>query len=294
MLIIVHRSVCFKLSHPKPDKLTRYSSGRDFRCLDRQEYADDLADALRPLAAVGDGANPDDLLRRYTDAVEHTLDKHAPNVTRKRQHKKKCPWYDETVHGMRQKKRQLERQWRRTGLEVHREMYITQRSSLNSYINRAKAAYYNDLLTTADQKTTFRVLDSLLKVKHVPLPESDSIQELTDNFASFFAQKIEKIVDKIEATVANEHLTEPALTPPVVPVMDQLLPTNARELKQIIMKGPSKTCILDSSPTDLLKGSLDSHLPTLVQIVNSSLSSGRFPTYLKTAVVTPLLKKTIT
>lgn len=91
--------------------------------------------------------------------------------------------------------------------------------------------------------------------------------------------------------VAAEHLTEPIIDQPTVPVMTEFFPTNESELRKIIMKAPSKTCVLDSSPTDLLKDSLESSLPTRVRLVNSSFQSGHFPRALKTAVVTPLLKK---
>ncbi|XP_068704548.1 uncharacterized protein [Montipora foliosa] len=52
-----------------------------------------------------------------------------------------------------------------------------------------------------------------------------------------------------------------------------------------------KSCSLDPIPASLLLKCLDSFLPTLVRIINLSLSKGVFPDSLKVAKVTPILKK---
>ena len=52
-----------------------------------------------------------------------------------------------------------------------------------------------------------------------------------------------------------------------------------------------KSCILDPLPAILLKQHFDLLLPIILKIVNLSLESGHFPSSLKTAVLSPLLKK---
>ena len=52
-----------------------------------------------------------------------------------------------------------------------------------------------------------------------------------------------------------------------------------------------KSCILDPLPATLLKQHFDLLLPIILKIVNLSLESGHFPSSLKTAVLSPLLKK---
>ena len=68
-------------------------------------------------------------------------------------------------------------------------------------------------------------------------------------------------------------------------------PVTESELKTIILKSKPTSCSLDPIPTPLFLQFLDDLLPTLTVIINSSLSSGIFPSSLKTAVVKPLLKK---
>ena len=64
------------------------------------------------------------------------------------------------------------------------------------------------------------------------------------------------------------------------------------DISQIISKTPSPICLLDPMPTSMIKQLLDPLLPTITSIVNASLSSGVVPDSFKSAVVTPLLKKT--
>ena len=62
-------------------------------------------------------------------------------------------------------------------------------------------------------------------------------------------------------------------------------------LHEVIMKCPSKSCSLDPMPTWLVKQHLPVLTPILTKIVNSSISIGSFPSGLRRAIITPILKK---
>ena len=74
-------------------------------------------------------------------------------------------------------------------------------------------------------------------------------------------------------------------------VMDKFMPITENDMKEIILRGNTKSSALDPLPTKLLIECLDCLLPTLTKIVNMSISSSIMPDNLKTASVTPLLKK---
>ena len=63
------------------------------------------------------------------------------------------------------------------------------------------------------------------------------------------------------------------------------------EIRKIIMKSPSKSCLLDTWPTFLVKECIDILLPSITRLVNCSLSEGVVPDEFKKAIVTPLIKK---
>ena len=62
-------------------------------------------------------------------------------------------------------------------------------------------------------------------------------------------------------------------------------------MKECILISAPKTCELDPIPSKLLIECLDYILPSLTDLFNSSLASGIFPRCLKSALVTPILKK---
>ena len=80
------------------------------------------------------------------------------------------------------------------------------------------------------------------------------------------------------------------------PVLTENVLTNLRavditEMRRIFRVSNIKTCGLGTCPTILLKESLEAHLPTVLDISNSSLKHGVSPDLFMQADVTPILKK---
>ena len=120
-----------------------------------------------------------------------------------------------------------------------------------------------------------------LTTKHCErkFPKSRSDQELAEEFATFFQEKIQKIWDKLNnkphfQTNRNNAPSFRCFTPMME---DQVIKT-VHSLK-------SKSCELDPIPTTIFKKLLDKLTPLITKIVNISLTKGEFSTDWKTAVV---------
>ena len=61
--------------------------------------------------------------------------------------------------------------------------------------------------------------------------------------------------------------------------------------QRLTMSSKTNSCQLDPVPTWILKGCINQLLPTITEIINSSLEQGHFPSKLKESTVYPLLKK---
>ena len=48
------------------------------------------------------------------------------------------PWHNETIGEEKRKRRQCERRWSRTGIIIHRAVYVSQRNLVNQLIYQAK------------------------------------------------------------------------------------------------------------------------------------------------------------
>ena len=64
-------------------------------------------------------------------------------------------------------------------------------------------------------------------------------------------------------------------------------------LRKLVLRAPTKSCLLDPVPTNIMKDCLNELLPILSTMINLSLESGFFPDIWKDSVVTPLLKNKV-
>ena len=109
---------------------------------------------------------------------------------------------------------------------------------------------------------------------------------LTDQFAAFFTDKIAKIRESF-SSFSSFSLPSP-VNPPGLVKFDDASPD---DIAKVIKNSPTKSCLLDPWPTFLVKDCLDILLPSITKLVNCSLSEGAVPDGFKSAVVTPLIKK---
>jgi hypothetical protein len=221
------------------------------------------------------------------------LDTHAP-VQRRQVRPGKCaPWYadirDELCQA-KQQRRQAERQWRKSGLTVHKQIYSAVKRRVTAVVHGAKTRFYSSkIASSATSRQLFDVCGRLCgRSAGTPLPTVHSSSQLPDLFSDYFVRKVTDIRAELDQLVS-----QPTASDDVTPdcVFASFQPITESDLKLIIQKSKPTTCSLDPVPTPLLLENLDLILPTLTQIVNDSLLSGVFPFLFKTAIVKPLLKK---
>ena len=179
--------------------------------------------------------------------------------------------------------------------------YKEQCKFVNKLILDTKTNFYNGKIESAqgDQKELFKVINNVFHNRpEQPLPSHNSIDELTNAFSNFYVTKIEKI--RTEIITAETHsncnnidiLLDSEYCQVRKPLSD-FVPASEDEIRNIIAKSPSKSCILDPIPTWLLKKCGDSVIPLITAIVNMSLMSSQMPSELKKAILIPIIKKII-
>ena len=217
--------------------------------------------------------------------------KHAPLVERSLIIRPDTQWITDELIDAKRKRRRLERLWRRTKLTVHQEMFRAQCRLVNRMTRTCRQEYYQAKISENkhNSKELYKVVNGLLhRAKESVIPPKDNPSELASDFNTFFTDKITSIRRNLETMYEPPEEKHPDVS---VPSMAQFDPTDATELRKIIMNAPKKSCSLDPMPTWLLNSCLDEVIPILVNIINMSLKSGVVPNSLKHALVTPLLKK---
>ena len=236
-------------------------------------------------------SNVIELVNQYNETLKTVLDKHAPEKVKCVTIHPNTPWFNPDIVEAKQKRRSAERKWCLNKTQINLDLLRQCRCEVNQLCKDAMSSYYRSKIEECgnDTKALYRLTDSLMyKNQNTKLPSHDDPTELANDFVAFFSDKVRKIARSfpIQSDQCSESPNQN------VNCLNSFKPITAEELKKLILTGNKKTCLLDPLPTGILIECIDCLLPVLCNIVNSSLISCTMAPCLKTASVTPLLKKT--
>ena len=185
-----------------------------------------------------------------------------------------------------------ERTWTKDPTEYNLQAFYYQRRYVaNIFKSVQRENYINEIIESRDNfKAVFKITNKLLfRNKQLPLPPTSLLKDLANEVNEFFIDKINKIMVTLKQDVLDKRHIESA---PMTSVnMSSFTPTTIPEMVKLIHKTTIKSCELDPLPTRLLKANIEHTVPTITDIVNTSLTLGKVITNLKQAVLQPLLKK---
>jgi hypothetical protein len=249
---------------------------------------DEFRTEIKNAMSTGADDSVHKLVSNYNESVRTILDKHAPSVSVKMKGNIRKPWYTDTIHAERQCRRKMERKWRKSGLEIHRQMFRVQRNKVALLVQKAKSEYFKNELVHCDSKKLFKGVKSLVNDSAVVLPKYGSSIDLADRFVDYFNNKIVSIRNELDQ--CNIECDDSSIDNDV-PALDQFTQVSHESFMGVFKKVPLKTCVLDPAPTRFLSQYHDILLPVYMNIVNASLASGSVPNELKHGVICPLIKK---
>ena len=205
---------------------------------------------------------------------------------------------NEEILCSKRERRRWERLWRKSGLTVHKLKYKESCDYVKKLLQKAKSNYYLKQIEDCegDQKKLFCIVDKLLgRNRPTPLPKFTVAQTLAQTFNEYFVTKISTIRTTLAAleTSTVDMACPPldSLLSPSTSKLHHFKPTTVSEITTLVSKSSKASCSLDPIPTKLLCELLPVLAPIIVNLINASLSTGTFPSQLKSAIVLPLLKK---
>ena len=244
----------------------------------------------------GDAFNPDNvMLNGKLDELVGTFNLEprciynelAPEMECKVHLRPKQPWYDEEMKRQKRKVSKYEKKWLKYKLDSLWTCFKKVRISYFAKLNlKKKEVLRVKIEDCAKDSRQLHALVNNLTSKKVEdeWPEHTSIDQLTEDFASYFQGKIEKIRE----TLKNKpRYNAPEID---VPRLVHLAPMAEKQVSVVIASLKSKSCELDAVPTTILKKILPDVIPLITKIANISLIDGCFCRDWKTDVVRPLLK----
>ena len=124
-----------------------------------------------------------------------------------------------------------------------------------------------------DYKQIYNIANSLLfRNEPSPIPPTNNLTELAEGFNSYFRDKIDKILINLKPTdasqmdseyIESEYLTDIHLT--------KFSHIQVEDMTKMINTAPSKHCILDPIPTQLLRHHVIAIAPVIIGIYNSTV-----------------------
>lgn len=234
---------------------------------------------------ISDCATFKENVSMYNEVLMNQLNTLAPLKSKNIKIVPNAPWFDTEYENLRKLRRKAEKEYRRTGLQVHKENYRNLRKQTTDLAFLKKRKYYSDKIDNCpNNKTLFSVINKLLdKNQELILPSGDNDKQLANSFAVFFTKKIENIRSKFQdvSTLTYSNYAGNKLT------SFQCVTTD--EIYQIVLSFGLKCSPEDPIPADLLKKNIDVMVPIWTKLVNMSLVEGTMDS-LKNAVVLPLIK----
>lgn len=293
-----HSIILLSLCHKKPQRLTKTITTRKLRHVNTETLCTAIEDS-NIKSKVENAKTVCEKLDIFNSTLIGIIDTLAPARTKTITIRPKTHWFCEDIKNAKREKRKAERKWRRTKLEVDRQIYVKLKQDTNNLITRCKEKYVKDNIVENkhDTKALYRILNGLVnpEASEKALPQNDSAGALAEQFSDFFINKIlniRKELDIVNSTRASKTSVDETHSDETTDaILTHFSEATREEVRDIIIDSPDKTCSLDKVPTWMVKKCVDVLAPAITSIVNASLKEASVPPELKHALVTPLLKK---
>ena len=272
----------------------------NLRSLSQTDFGTTVMDAL-PNPEAFSLLSSDKATDLLFSSISTSLDELCPQTVRPARSRPPTPWLTDQVRASRRSLRAAERKWNKSKLQEDLTNFQTLLRTFSSNVSTAKANFYRSkiLASASNPRKLFGTFKSLLLPPQQP-PDSSL---LPDDFANFFDKKVNDIRSSFTPSHTNPsppstpHLSFPSppsllsYPPPSRPTFDEFSPLSQAAVLKLITSSRPTTCALDPAPSPLIQATAHMLLPYYTHQINSTLMSGSFPSSLKTARVTPLLKK---
>lgn len=222
-----HSAIIWKFSFDKPRRTQSTYVCRNFKDIDRETFAQNVADCNIVHLAT---ESIDSAVHRYNSELGNLIDTHAPAKTKKVRNCVDSPWYNVDISTQKIRRR-LERKWRSNGrLQIDKDLFCAQRDIVKSLVKRAKRSYFVGLVEDChdDSKKLFSVANQLLnRKKSSPLPTHTDDKKMASTFNHFFQTKVKTICDSLSPDVT-----------PLLPItsssLDIIRPTTPDEIMSLL------------------------------------------------------------
>ena len=305
---LVHSLVKFNVNILRIQNVYKTISYRCKRDFIPDEYIKscyiELMQSTEDLCVCDDGSQ-DGLLKKdcvncfcnsYNTLFHQQFNLRCPLKCKKINLSKDAPWFNNEIKEARKLRRRRELAWRASKDDLSRAAFNEARNEVCRLIKKAKKSYYNNKLQeySKDSKKLNSMFNDILgNNSELTLPVSDDDNQLADEFATFFDNKVLNIVESL-TSAAEQPTNNDILDPPGAPVilLEEFDRITDNEMKMIIAN--SKKSYNNNDPYPIKSVINAKNFQMIIEIfthiVNLSWNSRTFPLSEKIGIVNPLYK----
>ena len=173
-------------------------------------------------------------------------------------------------------------------MTIFKDLFRQARHKVSKLVHTAKCKFYTEGIPLASSSNELRQIVNALSNRHPPkiLPTIYPSADLPSIFIKYVTNKVEKL----RANIVSKHVASTLVTGTTAATFSLFEKVSQLTVKECILNSAPKSCELDPIPSKLLIEYVDSILPSLTDLFNSSLASGIFPQCFKSALVSAILK----
>ena len=181
-----------------------------------------------------------------------------------------APRLSDKIRSAKHRRRIAERNWRSTKSESDWRTFKLLRNKVVFLMNKSHREFYADFVSniSGDQCKLFAATKKLFnQTTDTPFPPHDDKLALANDMGSFFIKKISDLRVSLDATenlcsTVNRHSSHCSSSFTAFRRVDM------ESLRKLVLRAPTKSCLLDPVPTNILKDCLDELLPILSTTIN--------------------------
>ena len=155
-----HSAVSCNLTLDRPPAMKRKMRYRKLRQIDIEKFKQDIENSTLYTNPAHD---PEGLALQYDTVLSQLLDLHAPQKEKCITIRPNAPWYTDELREEKQKKRRLERKFRKTNLEIDKQLFLQQCQLYKNKLDDAKRDHHRSKFSECEDRNLFRLANSMLK-----------------------------------------------------------------------------------------------------------------------------------
>ena len=238
------------------------------------------------------------MVETYNATLSEICNGVSPIVIKNVRERNQQVWYTEELQTEKLEKRKAERKYLKHRNENNRAEYKRQCDKYYLNIKETKSCYYKNVISEKknDIKAVYGLVNKLSGDGNQNIyPKMKPEKEIANEFAQFFSSKIsdirKEIADGLKGVPENTDCrSNQTAVENVIPTLNTFAPVSIEALNSVYNGMKKKNYAKDPIPIRAHSRCFESIQPFMLEIVNKSLFLGEFPSNLKHATVTPLIK----